>query len=228
MTLGNITAFPRSQFETLAGSTQSSGRLRCVRCDSTFTFISTRTYSTLTREPPPPPAPPPPAPLPALPAFAEEIARVVGGTVIALGLGTSPATSVRIGAHCVLLIRERDGGFALSLPLAGSWLVSSRADLAAAQAEITSALRAHPEVVSLSDVIAYLSRIWVVDRFSDRPVPREAWLRRGEQVIQLSQKADSVTITVSTHQRDVAKLSALEGLAPWIDEKLGDPQGLIS
>lgn len=127
-TLGNITAFPRSQFETLAGATESSGRLRCVKCDSTFSFVSTGTYATLTREPPAPPPPPPAAPLPALPAFAEEVGRIVGGTVVALGLGPSPAASIRIGAHCVLLIRERDGGFALSLPLAGSWVVSSTSD----------------------------------------------------------------------------------------------------
>lgn len=168
---------------------------------------------------PEPPAPPPP--LPALAGFAEEVARLVGGTAVPLGLGASPASSVRIGAHCVLLIREHDGGFALSLPLAGSWVVRSLAELASAQADITSALASHPQVVSLSDVVAYLSRIWAVDRFTDRPVPREAWLRRGEQVIALSQTADAVTITAAKRTREVAKLSSLEGLAPWIDEQVG-------
>jgi hypothetical protein len=163
--------------------------------------------------------------LPALPAFADEVARALGGAVIALGFGPSPATSIRFGAHCVLLIREqREGGFVLSLPLAGSWLVNALADFTSAQADITNALRAHPQVVSLSDVIAYLSLIWAVDRFSDRLVPREAWLRRGDHVIHLVQKAESVTVAVgegsTKHERDVVTLASLEGLAPWIDEKL--------
>ena len=161
--------------------------------------------------------------LPVLAVVAEELARAVGGTVVPLDTGEFPSSAIRIGEHCVLLIRAHRNALVVSLPVGASWQASDRDEWTAAQPAIVSALATYRPVVSMSDVIASLPRQWTVS-FPATPVPEEAWLFRGARTVRLFQGEASATIAVwegsTKHEREVATLGSLEGLSAWIEEKV--------
>ncbi|HEX3770836.1 MAG TPA: hypothetical protein VHV30_08235 [Polyangiaceae bacterium] len=158
-----------------------------------------------------------------LAAFAEDVARALGGEAVPLDTRDFASSAVRVGGRCSLLIRDHTYSFALSLPLEGAWNLKAPADWAVAEAEVRRALAAHPPVVSMSDVIARLSWRSGVD-FPGTPVPGEAWMRRGGLTVGLLQRPGGVGVAVwaggVAHERAIEDLGAVDGLPPWIDEKL--------
>jgi hypothetical protein len=165
-------------------------------------------------------------PIAPLAPFAEDVARALGGKAVPLDTGEYPSSAIQLGERCPLLVRAHAWWFALSLPLDGSWRVKDAADWASAEREIEAALvalAARAPVVSMSDVVARLSWRTGVD-FPGTSVPSEAWMRRGDRTVGLFQEEGGVRVVVwaggTGHERMVEDLDAIEGLAPWIEEKL--------
>ncbi len=206
-TLGRAISFP-SFLETLA-----EGRLRCKRCGSEYTYERAAWEVTASLVP---------RPLPELPAFAQELARAVGGQV-AFQLGVQPSAAIRVGDHCRLLITRYGAALRIQLPHMHPFTVWNREDWLALEPVIKEGLAEQAPVLSICDVVLSLARPsidWIVS-FDGAA----AMLLRGRSQVDLSQNPASVTVTIrdggTTHIREVATLAQLDGLPAWIDEKAG-------